>query len=53
MMDGIKANDKMWNFRFSKQTTLLPALPITLRLGDYNMDGYPDALVFVQPEGKE
>lgn len=53
MMDGIKANDKMWNFRFSKQTTLLPALPITLRLGDYNMDGYPDALVFVQPEGKD
>lgn len=28
-------------------TTQTPALPLPLRIGDYNMDGYPDLLAVV------
>ncbi|XP_069822352.1 T-cell immunomodulatory protein isoform X2 [Dendropsophus ebraccatus] len=37
----------LWGF-VPQDSTRLPSLPITLHVGDYNMDGYPDALAILR-----
>ncbi|XP_056381616.1 T-cell immunomodulatory protein [Hyla sarda] len=37
----------LWAF-VRQDSTHLPSLPITLHIGDYNMDGYPDALAILR-----
>lgn len=49
LMD-FKRKDSVWGFvpPAEKPTTGELQIPITLHLGDYNLDGFPDALVILR-----
>ncbi|XP_048372130.1 T-cell immunomodulatory protein [Sphaerodactylus townsendi] len=38
----------LWGFVLSSPTSATFSVPITLHIGDYNMDGYPDALAILK-----
>ncbi|XP_074644760.1 T-cell immunomodulatory protein-like [Tubulanus polymorphus] len=55
MMESIPADEagQTWGFALPKtKISTEPRIPITLRLGDFNLDGYPDILAVLRTENK-
>jgi len=46
MAKNFSHDGKLWEF--ARQTNLNVNLPVTLRVGDFDMDGYPDVLTVLQ-----
>ncbi|XP_078066960.1 T-cell immunomodulatory protein [Mustelus asterias] len=49
ILSNLKNGDTLWGFISQEPTSLLPfPVPIIIHLGDYNMDGFPDALAILK-----
>lgn len=50
VLQDFKNKDTVWGFvpHQTDKTTSEVTFPITLHIGDYNMDGYPDALAILR-----
>lgn len=49
LFDSFKYNNVTWGFKLPKGSPLdMAALPVTLRAGDIDMDGYPDFLTILE-----
>ncbi|XP_072374296.1 T-cell immunomodulatory protein [Scyliorhinus torazame] len=49
ILSNLKNGDTVWGFVSEEPTPLLPfPVPIIIHLGDYNMDGFPDALAILK-----
>ncbi|XP_051884045.1 T-cell immunomodulatory protein [Pristis pectinata] len=49
ILSNLKNGDTLWGFASREPTDLLPfPFPISIHLGDYNMDGFPDALAILK-----
>ena len=51
-MDKISlSKDETWNFSPADASSFA-RFPVTLRIGDYNMDGFPDAIATIQTKDR-
>ncbi|XP_069757778.1 T-cell immunomodulatory protein isoform X2 [Narcine bancroftii] len=49
ILSNLMNGDTLWGFASQEPTDLLPfPFPISIHLGDYNMDGFPDALAILK-----
>ncbi|XP_055504359.1 T-cell immunomodulatory protein [Leucoraja erinacea] len=49
ILSNLKNGDTIWGFTSREPTDLLPyPFPISIHIGDYNMDGFPDALAILK-----
>ncbi|XP_039619057.1 T-cell immunomodulatory protein [Polypterus senegalus] len=49
ILTNFNSKDTLWGFvPLTPASDFLPLLPITLHIGDYNLDGFPDALVILK-----
>ena len=51
VLDELKIGSQKWEFMPPGTSVYGAALPITLRFGDYNMDGFPDMILLLHDHG--
>lgn len=53
LLDNFKHDNMTWSFKLPKGLDMAASIPVTLRAGDIDMDGYPDFLTILQSRSND